>query len=157
MRESPSLLRSAFAMLLLFVLFAMTTCTALAQPVAAPRPFGVWATGGGGTLRGGDANAWGDVVGLHVQHGPMVVSVRRHLGRAEPDAHRGAQPGGRTIEPVTRPARRRNLRRHLARKSAGGAHGGKVALSGAIRNVIPHEQSECRDLLSFSRGSLPGP
>lgn len=90
MRESPSLLRSAFAMLLLFVLFAMTTCTALAQPVAAPRPFGVWATGGGGTLRGGDANAWGDVVGLHVQHGPMVVSVRRHSGalnRMPTEAH----------------------------------------------------------------------
>lgn len=80
MRESPSLLRSAFAMLLLFILFAMTTCTALAQPVASPRPFGMWATGGGGTLRGDDGSAWGDVIGLHVQRGAMVVSMRRHSG-----------------------------------------------------------------------------
>ena len=81
MRESPSLLRSAFAMLLLFVLFAMTTCTALAQPVASPRPVGAWVTGGGGTLRGDDASAWGDVVGLHVQRGAMRRQC--HPARAE--------------------------------------------------------------------------
>lgn len=80
MRDSPSLLRSAFAMLLLFILFAMTTCTALAQPVASPRPFGVWATGGGGTLRGDNTSALGDVVGLHLQRGAMTVSLRRHSG-----------------------------------------------------------------------------
>ena len=80
MPSSPSLLRPAFAMLLPFVLFVMSACTALAQPVDAPRPFAVWATGGGGTLRGDNTSALGDVVGLHVQRGAVAVSVRRHSG-----------------------------------------------------------------------------
>ena len=80
MRESPGVFRSAFAMLLLFILFVMTTCTALAQPTTPARTIGVWATAGGGTLRGDNTSALGDVVGLHLQRGAMVVSVRRHSG-----------------------------------------------------------------------------